>query len=75
MTRPTKKTPAQKPAQKKTAAKKAAPEKVLVEPLTQNALKLMLELINKADIKGADAALVVSLKIELARVANVRGRE
>ncbi len=75
--RPAKKTPAKVPAKPKTPAAEpaATPEpqlSTLVEPLAPQALKLALNIIDNADIKGKDANLVIQLKLELARVAGVR---
>ncbi len=73
--RPAKKTPA-KPAQPKTPA--AAPAKPtdptagLVRPLAPNALKLVMDIIDNAPMKGSEAQLVIGLKIELGRVAGVK---
>jgi len=73
------KTPAKVPAKSKTPAVEPAntPEPnqelaKLVEPLAPNALKLALDIIDNATIKGADAQLVIQLKLELARVAGVQ---
>ncbi len=73
--RPANKTPA-KPAQPKTPAKEPAkpadPTAGLVRPLAPNALKLALSIIDSAPMTGADAQMVIGLKIELGRVAGVQ---
>ncbi len=73
--RPANKTPA-KPAQPKTPAQEPAkpidPRAGLVKPLAPNALKLVLDIIDNAPMKGSEAQLVIGLKIELGRVAGVQ---
>ncbi len=73
-----KKTPAKVPAKPKTPAKEPAnptdPTAGLVKPLAPNALKLVLDLIDSAPMKGSDAQMIIGLKIELGRVAGVQQR-
>ena len=70
------KTPAKEPATPKTPAKEPAkptdPTAGLVRPLAPNALKLVLDIIDNAPMKGSDAQLIIGLKIELGRVAGVQ---
>ena len=71
-----KKTPAKAPATPKTPAKEPViptdPTAGLVKPLAPNALKLVLNIIDSAPMKGSDAQLIIGLKIELGRVAGVQ---
>ncbi len=73
---PAKKTPAKAPVQPKTPAVAPAPPTDptagLVKPLAPNALKLVLDIIDNAPMKGSEAQLVIGLKIELGRVAGVK---
>lgn len=70
MTRKTTKKPvARKP---KVNKQPAQPEPVMVEAITPQAFKFVMELIDRADIKGADAGNVVLIRQELARVAGAQ---
>ena len=68
----TKRKSTRKPPVKKAPAAPAAPQtQELVQPLSRDALRLLLGIIDKSDVKGADAGNIILLKQELARVANV----
>ena len=53
-----------------TKEKNETPAQVMVEPLSKDALRVTLQIIDNADVKGSDAGNIVLLKQELARVAN-----
>ena len=57
-----------------TKEKNETPAQVMVEPLSKDALRVTLQIIDNADVKGSDAGNIVLLKQELARVANVQSR-
>ena len=42
-----------------------------LEPLTQDAFKMVLGIIDRSDVKGSDAGNIILLKQELARVAGL----
>jgi hypothetical protein len=67
---------AKKPAPKVDAdAKKAEDNKrpEMVAPLNREAFQMVMSIIQNANIKGADVENVIQLKMELMRVAGVRG--
>lgn len=72
-----KKVPAKMPAKKPVAKavqeeledKQPDPREGYVKPMHEDAYKMALTIINRADVKGGDAEAVVLLKRELARVS------
>jgi len=79
-----KRAPAKRPAPKLPAKESAVPTPdqdtptpepvltVMVEPLNQNTLNLVMQIIDNADFKGHEVSKVLAVKLELARVAGLR---
>lgn len=44
----------------------------MVETLSQNAFKLIMQIIDNADFKGREVSQVLAIKLELVRVAGLR---
>lgn len=47
----------------------------LVQALDPKAFQMVMQIIDRADIKGSDAGAIINLRRELVRVANVKVRQ